>query len=288
MSKMNKPKRRHHYIPQFYLKGFTDADPSDPYDKLYVYSKDRIESYGDVMYLAPKDIGYEKDGYTLRLSDGTTDSEIIENKFAEMDNIAALLLKKILNGQRLNEEESNCFTWNFLTTMSMRTPVAREQCKTIANILKINLKWQENMDPLFGFLQDYDFKLFRAAKWICFKAPVGSYFLTSDNPFLSTKWDNKATILILPLSKNYCIVGSTNHDFIINNFTKKANQEIRKINSIIIKSASRDIYCHFKAQSIYGLVRKYKDSRPEIDGLRVKELLIKILIDTLVAYLKIK
>ena len=121
----NKPKKKHHYIPKFYLKGFTYPDPDDPDGKLCVYSKDK-EHYSEVLCGVSLDaIAFEKHGYTVILSDGTMDSEIIENIFAEKESKTAPLLKKIISGQKLTDNEFSTFVSDFLAIMAVRTPKGR-------------------------------------------------------------------------------------------------------------------------------------------------------------------
>lgn len=315
---MNNPKRKHHYIPIFYLKGFTDTS-----GKLCVYSKDKTESYSEVLTgVSPAAIGYEKHGYTVKLPDGTTDSETIENIFAEKESNAALLLEKIIGGQKLADNEFSTFVSDFLVTMAIRTPTTRNMIKPIANtiIKEIALKAKDkeifreyinnrrkngynirfsdeeieterqkyiNIDGRYEvdkqeslmwliLMQDNFNQDFQRAYWRVI-GPVGEYkFLTSDYPFIYIyeKSKNKKTY-IMPLSKDYCIWGSSNSDFMKMNFKKRTNQIAKKFNYYIVKFAGRHIYCHFKAQSIYGLVKKYKDFRPEINELKVEELLKK-------------
>ncbi len=291
--------------------------------KLCVYSKAKEESYSEVLSgVSPDAIGYEKDGYTVRLQDGTKDSETIENMFAEKESNAAPLLKKIIGGQKLTDSEFSTFVSDFLVIMATRTPKAKNMLIPVANAIisktaskakdkeafreyinnrskngfnirfsdeeieterqkyiKIDHRYkvdkQESLIWLI-LMQDNFNQDFQSAHWKVI-GPAEEYkFLTSDYPFIyiCEKSNNKKTY-IMPLSKDYCIMGSSEADLTKINFTKRSNQVVKKFNSFIVKFADRHIYCHFKAQSIYDLVKKYKDFRPEINELKVEELLKK-------------
>ena len=67
-------------------------------------------------------------------------------------------------------------------------------------------------------------------------------------------------------------MGSHNHITIKKNFT---DNKVKRLNSNIVQLAGRHIYCHFKEQSIYNLVKKYKNYHPKVDELEVEELLKK-------------
>ncbi|MCK5214372.1 MAG: DUF4238 domain-containing protein [Candidatus Omnitrophica bacterium] len=68
--KLQKPKKRHHYIPVFYLKGFTNKEGI-----LYVYDKDR----DPVFESSPEGIAYENHYFSFRTPEGQRDSETVEN-----------------------------------------------------------------------------------------------------------------------------------------------------------------------------------------------------------------
>ena len=315
MSKINKSKIRHHYIPKFYLKGFTDADPDDPVGKLCVYSKNK-KHYSEVLCgVSPDAIAFEKHGYTVRLPDGTMDSETVENIFAEKESKTAPLLKKIISGQKLTKSEFSTFVSDFLAIMAIRTPTTRNTIKPIAIAISRELALKaENKDSFREYINNCvndgcNIKLneenmeterlkyigineryavmdsqgalmlslsiheninegLQKAHWQVI-GPVKEYkFLTSDNPFISYGKNTNERTFLMPLSKEYCILGSPSPNFKRKDFTKKANQIVKEINSIIVKFAGRNIYCHFKAQSIYDLVKKYKDFTHGISELK--------------------
>ena len=65
-------KKRHHYVPQFYLNGFIDLN-NPPF--IWVYDKQENK----VFKVKAENIAYEKHYYTFDLPDGGKDTESFEN-----------------------------------------------------------------------------------------------------------------------------------------------------------------------------------------------------------------
>jgi hypothetical protein len=255
-------KKRHHYIPVFYLNGFSDQDR-----RLCVYDKNKISNFNDVLIKNANSTAFENNGYTIISPDGTKDSESIENKFKETEDIAAPLLKKIINGQKLNNEELGVFIWNFIAPIAIRTPLTGSTFKTIWKVrLGIEPDKQETLESQL-YTHEGTVEVLRNANWNFFEPLAGNYFLTSDNPFLSIKFDNKNVIFILPLSKEFCAIGSPMKNIPMDFLKRKAELA----NYYIIKYAYRQVYCHLKDKKIYELVKKYKDEHGKISESQVRE-----------------
>ena len=56
----NRP-RKHHFVPAFYLAGFTASDTED--DRLYVFDQEQVRQWPST----PKNAGYEHDFYAVDL-----------------------------------------------------------------------------------------------------------------------------------------------------------------------------------------------------------------------------
>jgi hypothetical protein len=86
-------KRLHHYIPQFYLRGFTD--PSVTGGKtpwLWVRHKES----SSVVRKAPKNLAAEIGYYAMEMANGL-EYATVENKLAAMESRAAFALRKFLD-----------------------------------------------------------------------------------------------------------------------------------------------------------------------------------------------
>ena len=213
---------RHHFIPQFYLKGF--VEPQDvPF--LWVYRKDT----GAIIKSSVKDTAVHKHYYSFKSKPlGTRDSQTIEKWFNNLETSVSMVFKKILNKQELNNNERSDFT-SFLALTLTRVPNYREnminnptaQLIKRMEIIKASHKqhyearikqYEENTGnkitvPVEKLRQhvlkgNYDVKIanpdyslnfmfkiardvapvFHAMNWAFFETTDEEYFLTCDNP----------------------------------------------------------------------------------------------------------
>jgi Protein of unknown function (DUF4238) len=121
-------KRRHHYLPQFYLRNF--ADPND--EKVWIYTKQ-----GEMLNGAsPRDIGVEKDYHTVTRRDGIKDRHTIEDTVGALENIAAPVVQKIIRGTAITFDDHRSFVV-FVAQMLLRVPARRDEMgKMLAGVLK--------------------------------------------------------------------------------------------------------------------------------------------------------
>jgi hypothetical protein len=110
--KTQKPKKRHHYIPVFYLNGFINSTGT-----MWVYDKEDKGMFEST----PDGIAYEKHYFTVKTEDGKKDSEIIENYVATLESEFSKVLSKILTNKPLSNEDKTNFAW-FVASMMTRTP----------------------------------------------------------------------------------------------------------------------------------------------------------------------
>jgi hypothetical protein len=122
-------KRRHHYLPQFYLRNFAN---SKDHRSVWVYSK-----AGNIVHSAtPRNLGIEKDYHTVTLADGTKDRHTIEDTLAALENVAAPVVQKILCGASLTSEDNQIFAV-FAAQMFLRVPARRDNAgRMMSEMLK--------------------------------------------------------------------------------------------------------------------------------------------------------
>jgi hypothetical protein len=111
-------KRRHHYLPQFYLRNFVGKNPTG---KLWVYTKDAE----DFRAASPRDLAVEKDYHTVVRRDGVIDRKSIEDTVAVLENMAAPVIKKVLRGEGLSFDDHQIFAL-FISQLLVRVPVRRD------------------------------------------------------------------------------------------------------------------------------------------------------------------
>ncbi len=129
------PKKRHHYIPKFYLKGFIDSK-NEP--NIWVYDKDD----GKVIKATAKNIAVEKHYFSFINEGGERDSETIENLMAGIESEAAEVVKKINSHDELHESEKFTFT-GFVTCMMLRVPNYRQNTENAVSemLKKMSIIW---------------------------------------------------------------------------------------------------------------------------------------------------
>lgn len=85
-------KRKQHYIPQFYLKYFTDP-LTPPLQMPYVWILDKQNE--SIKNKAPVNFAFKK-GYNDIIDENGNKSSIVEDQFMEIEGPAATVLKKLM------------------------------------------------------------------------------------------------------------------------------------------------------------------------------------------------
>ncbi|HHT9133944.1 MAG TPA: DUF4238 domain-containing protein [Candidatus Avalokitesvara rifleensis] len=131
-------KKRHHYIPQFYLKGFVDPN-NEPY--IWVYDIDS----GKIMQTKAENIAYEKHYFSFIDKEGEKDSETIENQIAIIETEASKVINKILKYNTLNQMGKYTFAV-FVALMMVRAPYFRRRAELLMKeMIKVYFKfWASN------------------------------------------------------------------------------------------------------------------------------------------------
>lgn len=114
---------RHHWLPRFYLAGFTDLDvPPPPYEPhLWVYYLEQ-RSWGK---RSPRTLARRSGYYTLTDASGKP-SHDLESLLSRLENQAATLIRtKITDGTPLTDEERRAFAF-FVASMFARVPSLHE------------------------------------------------------------------------------------------------------------------------------------------------------------------
>lgn len=106
-------KKRHHYIPVFYLDGFVDPH-NKPY--LWIYEKGNP----DIRRASSKDVAVQKNYFSQTYED-EKESDTLENALAKVEGITSSVLKKIKERKLLNDEDKAKFAY-FLALMMTRVP----------------------------------------------------------------------------------------------------------------------------------------------------------------------
>jgi hypothetical protein len=111
-------KRRHHYLPQSYLRNFADRKTNE---RIWRYPK----AGGEPFCAGTVDLGVEKDYHTFTKSDGTKDTDTIENELSKIEGAAVEPVRKIVATEELSAAEHEIFV-AFTATMLVRVPERRD------------------------------------------------------------------------------------------------------------------------------------------------------------------
>ena len=111
---MGEPKR-HHYVPEFYLTAWTDDD-----GRISIF-----QHFGGRIHRSrhtPKHTGFEYHLYSYSPAFSAKNrAEIEKNIFKRLDDVGALIVRKIIAGEDISDKERILWT-QFVLSMRVRTP----------------------------------------------------------------------------------------------------------------------------------------------------------------------
>lgn len=123
---MEKQPKRHHYVPKFLLKNFSESD------KVYVFEKRKCKSFKNNI----SNTFVEKDFNTIQKSIK------LEEAYGKIETASAPIIAKIIKGGSINWIDGNekKSLIEFFAVQYERTHIARDNCeKTLSSIIKMNL-----------------------------------------------------------------------------------------------------------------------------------------------------
>ncbi|MEK6476008.1 DUF4238 domain-containing protein [Catalinimonas sp. 4WD22] len=114
--------RRHHYVPRYYLKGFSNPNSN----LVWTYSK---RSKKAPFSTNPINVAVERDFYKLNLYEGENDVSALEKYFAEeVETPVNITLDKISEKKKINTEEKKDLSF-YIYALYRRVPAAKERAK---------------------------------------------------------------------------------------------------------------------------------------------------------------
>jgi len=109
-----KPPRHHHYIPSFFLEGFTASGSKDDY--LFV-----LDIKQKKMWRAKSEnAAHQRDFYRVKIPG--VEPNLVEKTFGHFENQAAFVIKKIIKKRELPEDDDFIVLINFVALMAVRIP----------------------------------------------------------------------------------------------------------------------------------------------------------------------
>ncbi|MFA5584661.1 MAG: DUF4238 domain-containing protein [Bacteriovoracaceae bacterium] len=120
--------RNHHYISQFYLRGFTKSGKSK--EKIFVFDKHEQSFFAS----NPKNVGSKRDFNRISLEGK---ENILEEQLAELEGVLAPIFKKTIDIRKFPNDEDLYGILKFISMLAIKNPVVRHQFddfwKTIAD-----------------------------------------------------------------------------------------------------------------------------------------------------------
>jgi hypothetical protein len=216
---MSPEPRRHHYVPEFYLRGFcTAASPG----QVVIYDKET----GRVSGSSVKKAAVKRDYYRLPIVPNGPSPTALEDALSEVEGRAGKILPNLVNGNVLTTNDR--VNWaEFMALSHLRGPAARHMMAEII-VAQMNKEMEATLstkeryesivrdsretddpisdkvpyDKLLKFWKDREFTLdisegvtltsldaiekvtgiFHEMNWACVRCPPGSMFITSDTP----------------------------------------------------------------------------------------------------------
>jgi len=121
MAHMAHRTKRQHFVPRFYLNNFCDTDG-------YIWTHDSRR--GEARRTTPENTGFETNIYSPEMEDGKRFDEI-EGILAKIESMAAPLLTRLLNSEKLDVEEKAAMS-RFIASMVVRSPAQIRQFAELA------------------------------------------------------------------------------------------------------------------------------------------------------------
>lgn len=118
--------KRHHYIPQFYLKGFSSDG-----EHLFVLDKQTLKDER-FRYQTISSIAFQKHLYTYQ--NKNRKKETLEDLFSQIEGRAARVIKKVELKQNLTDQERNDFSL-FLSFLRIRVPYSKKEFERLTQRL---------------------------------------------------------------------------------------------------------------------------------------------------------
>jgi len=283
-------KKRHHYVPIFYLKGFTCTHEPE---RIWVYPTDGSSPF----MVNVTRTAVEKYFYAARDEDGNFDPDTVEDFLdKKVEAPANPIIKKLRNRKRISQSEKKKLA-RYLAYMLTRVPANRERVRQEIprlvsdtrritqevfresdepqpSLLRDALKALERVESgliqelSLPYLNEHIYHILRMMNWATFVAYPGSAIVTSDNPFCYSEHVglvNEESRFIFPLTSKAVMIGSwapfPAHDFAIWYVPLSSREDNDAINRIVIASATKYVFHNENCEWVRDLIAYVDENR---------------------------
>ena len=238
MNKQQKGPRRHHWRPQWYLRGFSIPDNPEHCHALNVVSGQAISN------THTKNLAVQKDFY--RFSD---DFSGIEPQVSQLDGIVSSIFSEIVSENKTtfrNQAEYEYKTemmLRFIAHMMAFDPAVRDSIIHAAKIIAPeDITNKDDVEPIplhLVFYFEYLGIIRNMGSKIGFKAFTASddnFFICPDVINFTTTYDNELH-LCFPLHKNLCLYGCSSKEIL-----DTLNPSVAEINTMLLFESRQFVY----------------------------------------------
>ena len=269
--------KKHHFIPQCYLKGFQYGHSKTP--KIVVYNKHTMKEY-----IAAINKTACIEGFHTINQNGELNKNIIEEKLSVYENLFIQKLKKVINTRCINKKDKYALS-KMMLMLIYRSPRFVKNYKmffkkSIEAIAELNFRANNtNLNTSFRdhfkiivynncyikkFIECFNdrnkIKRFYMMNFSLLEAPVNEYFLCSDFPVSCYCLNIKDSVIknniFFPLNKNYGLLCTENS---LPAYIKLTKEEINDFNINTIIFADEYIYSSVKNNSIRLMIEITKN-----------------------------
>jgi len=124
----NRP-RRHHYVPSFYLAGFTLSGSDE--DRLNVFDQGQIRMWPS----SPKNAGLSRDFYAIELGPDVDPSCFESEVLARVEGEVSLVIQTVVKTDRLPQGHDFDVLLNFVALLASRTPRIRRLVGQVTDLV---------------------------------------------------------------------------------------------------------------------------------------------------------
>ncbi len=145
------PARRHHYLPKFYLAGFTHS--GDVEDALWVLDAKE----GRQWQSRPAGVAFERDLYRVDAPGVAPDA--VEHAFSQFEGQAATVLRGVIQSKRMPEGDYFGVLLNLVAFMAVRIPALRNRfaeglSKALKMAMQVRVETPERWTALLQRLRE--------------------------------------------------------------------------------------------------------------------------------------
>lgn len=295
--------RKHHFVPQFYLRGFYDDQ-----NKLHVF--DRQHKWYKA-YDSSKGIAYQV-GYYFVETDEDQESVQIEDMLSKFETKAQPVLEKLAREENITRDE-RVDAAAFIALQSQRVPhiekrireatekmyiaLAKESAKrgffgrqavehgafrnglftkpeeidaeVIRTIEEGRLKFTEHKNNVIDLMMKSAADLqvgFFNSSWVILHAPRGASFISSDNPVANTGGGalTEESVKVFPLNPRSALMIGPTGGKPSNGHKDISTEHVKKINNMIAEQSDRYVIGHNQAL-IKRVVKRTKVDEYQIE-----------------------